>query len=166
MKIFIKGVIILQFLYQKASIEVREAGKRAVSQFHNSNSSQSLPSHQLVKEDEEEDGITKKSNCSQNETASKLTETNANKIMKGNTKQDLLENDKYITILHYNDVYNIDSNISLEPIGGAARFCTAMKTFNYLNPIVLFSGDVFSPSMRKFNCLIIKIESLIFIYYF
>lgn len=55
-----------------------------------------------------------------------------------------------ITILHYNDVYNIDSNTSTEPIGGASRFLTAIKSFHELNPLVLFSGDAFSPSMCKF----------------
>lgn len=34
-----------------------------------------------------------------------------------------------------------------EPIGGAARFCTAVQTFKHLNPLVLFSGDAFNPSM-------------------
>ncbi|XP_047120088.1 trifunctional nucleotide phosphoesterase protein YfkN isoform X1 [Schistocerca piceifrons] len=51
-----------------------------------------------------------------------------------------------ITILHYNDVYNIESRAT-EPVGGAARFCTAIKSFSHLNPLVLFSGDIFSPSM-------------------
>lgn len=55
-----------------------------------------------------------------------------------------------ITILHFNDVYNVDSTTQQEPIGGAARFLTAMRSFEPLNPIVLFSGDVFSPSMLSF----------------
>lgn len=59
-------------------------------------------------------------------------------------------NSNKITILHYNDVYNIDSNTSTEPIGGASRFCTAIRSFHELNPLVLFSGDAFSPSMREF----------------
>ncbi|XP_050073138.1 trifunctional nucleotide phosphoesterase protein YfkN [Anopheles maculipalpis] len=54
--------------------------------------------------------------------------------------------DKF-TIIHYNDVYNIDTNSKSEPIGGAARFCMAVKSFNHLNPLILFSGDAFSPSM-------------------
>lgn len=37
--------------------------------------------------------------------------------------------------------------VKSEPIGGAARFCTAIHTFKYLNPLVLFSGDAFNPSM-------------------
>ncbi|KAF7278511.1 mannosylglucosyl-3-phosphoglycerate phosphatase isoform X2 [Rhynchophorus ferrugineus] len=52
-----------------------------------------------------------------------------------------------VVILHYNDVYNVESRPSPEPVGGAARFCTAMKSFQHLNPLILFSGDAFSPSM-------------------
>lgn len=52
-----------------------------------------------------------------------------------------------LVILHYNDVYNVESRTGLEPVGGAARFCTAMKSFQNLNPLILFSGDAFSPSM-------------------
>ncbi|XP_030369481.1 uncharacterized protein LOC115620395 isoform X2 [Scaptodrosophila lebanonensis] len=55
--------------------------------------------------------------------------------------------DKPLTILHYNDVYNIESMNEHEPVGGAARFATAMKSYAHLNPLVLFSGDAFSPSM-------------------
>jgi len=55
--------------------------------------------------------------------------------------------DKPLIILHYNDVYNIESMAETEPVGGAARFATAIKSFAHLNPLVLFSGDAFSPSM-------------------
>ncbi|KAK9892293.1 hypothetical protein WA026_019098 [Henosepilachna vigintioctopunctata] len=55
--------------------------------------------------------------------------------------------DEKLVILHYNDVYNVESRASPEPVGGAARFCTAIKSFRHLNPLVLFSGDAFSPSM-------------------
>ncbi|ENN80067.1 hypothetical protein YQE_03543, partial [Dendroctonus ponderosae] len=54
-----------------------------------------------------------------------------------------------LVILHYNDVYNVEARQGPEPIGGAARFCTAIKSLEALNPLVLFSGDAFSPSMRK-----------------
>lgn len=54
-----------------------------------------------------------------------------------------------LTILHFNDVYNVDSHGTQEPVGGAARFCTAIKSFKDYNPLVLFSGDAFSPSMCK-----------------
>ncbi|KAL3287381.1 hypothetical protein HHI36_001854 [Cryptolaemus montrouzieri] len=52
-----------------------------------------------------------------------------------------------IVILHFNDVYNVESRPSPEPVGGAARFCTAIKSYQHLNPLILFSGDAFSPSM-------------------
>lgn len=51
-----------------------------------------------------------------------------------------------ITILHFNDVYNVEPYAS-EPKGGAARFCTAIRSFAHLNPLVLFSGDAIAPSM-------------------
>lgn len=54
---------------------------------------------------------------------------------------------KLLTIIHYNDVYNIDPAVKSEPVGGAARFCTAVNSFKHLNPLVLFSGDAFNPSM-------------------
>ena len=54
-----------------------------------------------------------------------------------------------VTILHFNDVYNIEPRV-MEPVGGAARFCAAIKSFSHLNPLVLFSGDVFSPSMCEY----------------
>ncbi|XP_034243359.1 trifunctional nucleotide phosphoesterase protein YfkN isoform X2 [Thrips palmi] len=51
-----------------------------------------------------------------------------------------------LTLIHFNDVYNVESR-QQEPVGGAARFCTAVKSFSHLQPLVLFSGDCFSPSM-------------------
>ena len=54
---------------------------------------------------------------------------------------------QHLVILHFNDVYNVESRLSPEPVGGAARFCTAIKSFQHLHPLVLFSGDAFSPSM-------------------
>jgi 5'-nucleotidase len=56
-----------------------------------------------------------------------------------------LTGEKTLTILHFNDVYNVES-ADKEPVGGAARFCTALKSFSHLNPLVLFSGDVLAPS--------------------
>ena len=51
-----------------------------------------------------------------------------------------------ITLLHYNDVYNVESR-EVEPVGGAARFVTAVKELQELNPLILFSGDIFAPSI-------------------
>ncbi|CAG5057560.1 unnamed protein product [Parnassius apollo] len=52
-----------------------------------------------------------------------------------------------VVIIHYNDVYNIEQTTNTEPVGGALRFSTAVKALQHLNPLVLFSGDAFSPSM-------------------
>ncbi|KAH9632644.1 hypothetical protein HF086_008471 [Spodoptera exigua] len=52
-----------------------------------------------------------------------------------------------VVIIHFNDVYNIEQTTNTEPVGGALRFSTAVKALQHLNPLVLFSGDVFSPSM-------------------
>ena len=54
-----------------------------------------------------------------------------------------------VTLLHFNDVYNVDSR-GVEPIGGAARFLTAVKTVSKdCDPIILFSGDIFAPSISE-----------------
>lgn len=54
-----------------------------------------------------------------------------------------------ITILHFNDVYNIEQR-NEEPVGGAARFCSVIKSFEPVQPLILFSGDIFSPSMCEY----------------
>ena len=57
---------------------------------------------------------------------------------------------KKIRIIHFNDVYNIESS-SLEPKAGAARFLTAVNYLRAEAPsIVFFSGDAFSPSSRNY----------------
>ena len=53
-----------------------------------------------------------------------------------------------MTILHFNDCYNVEPR-EAEPAGGAARFCTALKSFSHLDPLILFSGDVIAPSISK-----------------
>lgn len=55
-----------------------------------------------------------------------------------------------LVIIHFNDVYNVEPRNGLEPVGGAARFCAAVKSFQHLQPLVLFSGDAFSPSMCEY----------------
>jgi len=52
------------------------------------------------------------------------------------------------TIIHFNDVYDVESQ-KKEPIGGATRFATAVKKYAQANPLVLFSGDCFAPSLCK-----------------
>lgn len=59
-----------------------------------------------------------------------------------------LNEEKVLTILHFNDVYNIESGTQ-EPVGGAARFLTALKSYAHLEPMILFSGDIFAPSFSK-----------------
>lgn len=50
-----------------------------------------------------------------------------------------------LTIIHFNDVYNIMER-GEEPVGGVARFYSALRAYDHLNPLILFSGDAFSPS--------------------
>jgi 5'-nucleotidase len=52
---------------------------------------------------------------------------------------------KRLTIIHFNDVYNIEAR-EKEPVGGAARFKTAIDYHSDKNPLVLFSGDALAPS--------------------
>lgn len=116
------------FFRLQASVEVREAGKRAVT---------TIPHLRHLNP-----GTLIKQGMHANER------TAAGDNMNSTTSNDIHSK---LTILHYNDVYNIDATCKQEPIGGAARFCTAVKTFAHLNPLVLFSGDAFSPSMRKYS---------------
>ena len=61
-----------------------------------------------------------------------------------------------ITILHFNDCYNIEPR-TVEPSGGAARFKSALDSFRSPNnnnngnddPVVLFSGDILGPSIMS-----------------
>ncbi|UYV70694.1 hypothetical protein LAZ67_8000291 [Cordylochernes scorpioides] len=53
-----------------------------------------------------------------------------------------------VTILHFNDCYNVESRRE-EPVGGAARFATALRQFSHLDPLILFSGDIIAPSIMS-----------------
>ena len=54
---------------------------------------------------------------------------------------------KELTIIHFNDVYDIFHSDS-EPVGGAARFAQLVKEQKEKqNPLVLFSGDCLNPSI-------------------
>eukprot|EP00887_Chlorella_sp_A99_P006466 scaffold3.g6466.t1 len=55
---------------------------------------------------------------------------------------------KQLTVIHFNDVYNIDARTE-EPVGGAARLATAMRSFADERPLVLFSGDCLNPSLMS-----------------
>lgn len=45
-------------------------------------------------------------------------------------------------------VYNIEQR-GIEPVGGAARFASAMRQFRHEQPLVLFSGDCLNPSLTS-----------------
>ena len=58
--------------------------------------------------------------------------------------------------MHFNDVYNIeeksgDGNKPDRIRAGAARFVSAFDQYNSKEKLVLFSGDLFFPSNRKFK---------------
>jgi hypothetical protein len=61
-----------------------------------------------------------------------------------------------LNIIHFNDVYEVRERDN-EVCGGAARFCTYVNSFKApgedKDPLVLFSGDLWSPSKRKPLCL-------------
>lgn len=52
-----------------------------------------------------------------------------------------------LKILHFNDVYNIEPR-EQEPVGGAARFVTKIKSIEN-EPLILFSGDILNPSLMS-----------------
>ncbi|KAL5021091.1 hypothetical protein ScPMuIL_000246 [Solemya velum] len=53
-----------------------------------------------------------------------------------------------LTIIHFNDVYNIEPQ-QTEPVGGAARLIQYIKSQQHRNPLVLFSGDCMNPSLMS-----------------
>ncbi|CAN8101747.1 unnamed protein product [Discula destructiva] len=60
-----------------------------------------------------------------------------------------------LRLIHYNDVYHLDSS-SAEPVGGIARFATVVKEYQdgprfASQPacLTLFSGDAFNPSLES-----------------
>lgn len=60
-----------------------------------------------------------------------------------------------LRLIHYNDVYHLDSS-SAEPVGGIARFMTAVKEYqdgeqfkDQPDCLTLFSGDAFNPSLES-----------------
>ena len=67
--------------------------------------------------------------------------------------------DQVITILHFNDCYNVEPR-TLEPAGGAARFKTALKSFDSCDPVVLFSGDILGPSISTFTLFLFDTSSI------
>ena len=63
-------------------------------------------------------------------------------------------NFKKLTIIHFNDVYNIEPR-DKDPVGGAARFKTAIDDFLNDRPLVLFSGDALAPSNSEEDSIIL-----------
>jgi len=62
---------------------------------------------------------------------------------------------KVVTILHFNDVYNVEPR-KKEPVGGIARFVTKMRELKEDSvkrgepeAVCLFSGDAFNPSLTS-----------------
>ncbi|KAJ4385659.1 hypothetical protein N0V93_010088 [Gnomoniopsis smithogilvyi] len=60
-----------------------------------------------------------------------------------------------LRLIHYNDVYHLDSS-SAEPVGGIARFMTVAKEYqdgeqfkDQPECLTLFSGDAFNPSLES-----------------
>lgn len=60
-----------------------------------------------------------------------------------------------LRLIHYNDVYHLDSS-SAEPVGGIARFMTVVKEYQQGQQfkdqpecLTLFSGDAFNPSLES-----------------
>lgn len=60
-----------------------------------------------------------------------------------------------VRILHYNDVYHLDSS-SAEPVGGLSRFITVCREYqegeqyeDQPKVLTLFSGDAFNPSLES-----------------
>lgn len=62
------------------------------------------------------------------------------------TKLSSDDGDASVTILHFNDCYNIEPSKSSS---GAAGFVTAIRQYQHLNPMILFSGDILSPSFMS-----------------
>lgn len=55
-----------------------------------------------------------------------------------------------LSIVHFNDVYDVQER-KKEPVGGAARFKTAVDRVRDNNPLVVFSGDCLNPSSCKYR---------------
>lgn len=73
---------------------------------------------------------------------------------------------KQLTIAHFNDVYDISEKKDTHHCGGVARFITKIKQIKEKDPnaIVLFSGDLWSPSRCKlFLKLFLTLKSNFFV---
>jgi len=52
----------------------------------------------------------------------------------------------FVTIIHFNDCYNVEAG---PESSGAAGFLTGVNQYRHLDPMVLFSGDIISPSFMS-----------------
>lgn len=68
-----------------------------------------------------------------------------------------------LTILHFNDVYNIESR-EKEPVGGAARFAKKVASYRHLNPLIVFSGDCLNPSSSECKIIVALCILLVMIF--
>lgn len=82
------------------------------------------------------------------EEHNKESENHLKSLKESQERGELLKNE-VLTILHFNDVYNIEPR-DKEPIGGAARFAHKLASYKNLNPLTVFSGDVLNPSKGKY----------------
>ena len=82
-----------------------------------------------------------------------VTSVSPDHVLLHNMADEAKEKTNSLTIIHFNDVYNIEPR-SKEPVGGAARFKTKMKELTLKNPLVLFSGDALSPSQSKGDTIV------------
>lgn len=57
-----------------------------------------------------------------------------------------VDNCDCVSIIHFNDCYNIEPS---PQSSGAAGFLTAINQLRHLNPMILFSGDILSPSFMS-----------------
>ena len=57
-------------------------------------------------------------------------------------RADSLNESKRLLILHFNDVYDITQ-------GAASKFATRVKAYSASDPLVLFSGDCYAPSLMS-----------------
>eukprot|EP01036_Dinobryon_divergens_P040848 gene40848-54065_t len=67
-----------------------------------------------------------------------------------------LKSSRFLHIVHFNDLYNLDMSYEEEPRGGARKFASQMKAYRqelagrgFGRPMVLFSGDFVGPSLMS-----------------
>ena len=108
-----------------------------------------IVSDQIVKPDSGINKIDLKSR--ENHSATLLNDSVKNQFRIYSKSNCSVKSEKLV-ILHFNDVYNIESR-DIEPVGGAARFVTKIKSFQD-EPLILFSGDCLNPSLSilQFFC--------------